>query len=129
MIDDVYELDAYHSLSIEGYQVTPTLIQRVATGAWDPDGEPSDREASNALAARGYWLAFQRVREVVRRILASGGDIRILRSAHREWYRELFAPHVAAGLLSTAMLAGYRNHPVFLRASRQVPPRSEATRA
>lgn len=128
MIDDVYELDAYHSLSIEGYQVTPALIHRVATGVWDPERESADREASNALAARGYWLAFQRVREVVRRILASGGDVRILRSAHREWYRELFAPHVAAGLLSTAILAGYRTHPVFLRGSRHVPPRSEALR-
>ncbi|TMQ23421.1 MAG: cell filamentation protein Fic [Deltaproteobacteria bacterium] len=127
-IDDVYELDAYHSLSIEGYQVTPALIQRVATGAWDPESEPSDREASNALAARGYWLAFQRVREVVRRILESSGDIRILRSAHRDWYRELFAPHVTAGLLSPAMLSGYRSQPVYLRGSRHVPPRSEALR-
>jgi len=29
-IDDVYKVDAYHSLSIEGYQVTPELIQRVS---------------------------------------------------------------------------------------------------
>jgi len=128
MIDDVYELDAYHSLSIEGYQVTPELVDRVAMGAWDPDREASDRETSNALAARGYWLAFQRVRDAVRRILASGGDIQILRSAHRDWYRELFGPHVAAGLLDASLLAGYRNHPVFLRGSRHVPPRAEVLR-
>ena len=77
-------LDAYHSLSIEGYQVTPELVQRAAMGAWDPDGEAGDRETANALAARGYWLAFQRVREVVRRVLTTSGDIGILRSAHRD---------------------------------------------
>ncbi|HET7505366.1 MAG TPA: Fic family protein [Kofleriaceae bacterium] len=128
MVDGVYELDAYHSLSIEGYQVTPELIQRVATGAWDPGREGADREMSSALAARGYWLAFQRVREVVRKILAAGGEIRALRSAHREWYRALFSPHVAAGLMTASMLAGYRNTPVFLRGSRHVPPRAEVIR-
>lgn len=128
MIDGVYELDAYHSLSIEGYQVTPELVQRVATGARDPEGEPSDHDSSNALAARGYWLAFQRVREVVRRILASRGDIGIVRSSHRDWYRELFSPHVAVGLLDASLLAGYRTQPVFLRGSRHVPPRAEILR-
>ncbi|HWO17646.1 MAG TPA: Fic family protein [Kofleriaceae bacterium] len=127
-IDGVYQLDAYHSLSIEGYQVTPELVQRVAVGAWDPEREPSDRESGNALAARGYWLAFQRVRETVRRILAARGDIGIVRTAHREWYRELFSPHVAVGLLDAQILAGYRTQPVFLRGSRHVPPRAEILR-
>lgn len=48
------------------------------------------------------------------------------RSAHQDWYRELFQPCVAAGLIPPAELAGYRNTPVFLRSSRHVPPRSEA---
>lgn len=125
-IDDVYQLDAYHSLSIEGYQVTPELIARVATGAWNPDREPADRDSSNALAARGYWLAFQRVRDTVRRILeARAGAVELLRTAHRDWYREMFSPHVAAGLLAPALLAGYRSQPVYLRGSRHVPPRAE----
>ncbi|MBS1121836.1 MAG: filamentation induced by cAMP protein Fic [Deltaproteobacteria bacterium] len=124
-IDDVYKIDAYHSLSIEGYQVTPELIQRVATGAWDPDQISSDRDNQNALAARGYWLAFQRVRETVKRILLSEASGQVVRTAHRDWYREMFGPHVAARLLSTSMLAGYRNAPVYLRGSRHVPPRWE----
>ena len=127
-IDEVYQLDAYHSLSIEGYQVTPELVQRVATGAWDPGQQPSDRDSSNALAARGYWLAFQRARDTVRRILASANGIEILRTAHREWFRDMFSPHVAAGLLDASTLAGYRSHPVYLRGSRHVPPRSEVLR-
>src|SRR5262245_4993356 len=83
-VDGIYKLDAYHSLSIEGYQVTPAIVERVATGGWNTEYEPTDREASNALAARGYWLAFRRVREAVRHILTSSGDIEILRSGHRE---------------------------------------------
>ena len=127
-IDVVYQLDAYHSLSIEGYQVTPELVQRVATSAWDPDGDASDRESAGALAAWGYWLAFRRVRETVRGVLAAGGDISVLRAAHRDWYRELWSPHVSVGLLGASLLAGYRTQPVFLRGSRHVPPRAEILR-
>ncbi len=124
-IDDVSQIDAYHSLSIEGYRVTPQLIERVATGAWDPDQMPSDRENLDALAARGYWLAFQRARETVRQILVLEVGSQVVRTGHRDWYREMFAPHVAVGLLGPTMLAGYRTAPVYLRGSRHVPPRWE----
>lgn len=123
-IDEVYTLDAYHSLSIEGYQVTPELVARVSTGQWDPETVSTDRESSNALAARGYWLAFRRVREAVERVI-SGGGTGLLRAGHRDWYREMFSPHVAAGLLPAPILAGHRNQPVYLRGSRHVPPRWE----
>lgn len=124
-IDDVYKLDAYHSLSIEGYQVTPELVRHVATGVWDPDGVLEDRDNLNALAARGYWLAFQQVRETVDRLLRAKVTSRIVRTAHRDWYRAMFGPHVAAGLLGASMLAGYRSAPVYIRDSRHVPPRWE----
>jgi Fic family protein len=125
MIEGVYELDAYHSLSIEGYQVTPELIERVATGAWDPEKVSADRDSKAALAARGYWQAFERVRSDVKRILASNKAPQVVRTAHRDWYREMFSPHVAAGLMDAKMLAGYRNGPVFIRGSQHVPPRWE----
>ena len=48
--------------------------------------------------------------------------------AHRDWYRELFQPCVAVGLIEASALAGYRNDAVFLRGSRHVPPRQEAVR-
>jgi hypothetical protein len=35
-LDDIYQSDAYHSLSIEGYRVTPELIERVRAGSWNP---------------------------------------------------------------------------------------------
>ena len=64
-VDDIYRNDAYHSLSIEGYRVTPELIDRVRAGNWDPDNHDADRQSRDALAARGYWQAFQLVRATV----------------------------------------------------------------
>ncbi|HEX7075531.1 MAG TPA: hypothetical protein VF226_15940 [Hyphomicrobiaceae bacterium] len=54
-VEEIYVTDAYHSLSIEGYRVSPALIERVRSGNWNPDGNDQDREHRDALAARGYW--------------------------------------------------------------------------
>ena len=128
LVDEIYQSDAYHSLSIEGYSVTPELIERVSSGRRDPDNHAYDRRNRDALAARGYWQAFQTVRGTVGKVIAGGNAGQLARSAHRRWYRELFQPCVAAGLVTTSALAGYRNHAVFLRGSRHVPPRWEAVR-
>jgi len=127
-VDDLYRSDAYHSLSIEGYSVSPELIERVGAGNWDPDRLEADRQNRDALAARGYWQAFQTVRANVGQIIAGENPGRLVRTAHREWYRELFQPCVAAGLIAPSALAGYGNGPVYLRTSRYVPPRWEAVR-
>ena len=124
MIDDIYQHDAYHSLSIEGYRVTPELVQRVASGDWNPQQDESHRRDRDALAARGYYQAFGMVRGAVEKLYLTE-DPTFVRAGHRGWYRELFSPHVAAGLLDAAMLAGYRNSPVFLLGSRHLPPRWE----
>jgi len=127
-VEDMYKSDAYHSLSIEGYSVTPELIERVQRGDWDPDHHDDDRQSRDALAARGYWQAFQKVKETVGELIAGGNAGALTRAAHKEWYRELFQPCVAAGLIKAGALAGYRNNPVYLRTSRYVPPRWEAVR-
>lgn len=127
-IDEIYQSDAYHSLSIEGYRVSPELIERVRAGDWAPDIHDADRDGRDALAARGYWQAFQRVKESVAQIIAGGNSGVLVRAGHREWHRELFQPCVAAGLIAPSALAGYRNDAVFLRGSRHVPPRREAVR-
>ena len=127
-IDDIYRSDAYHSLSIEGYRVTPEMIERVRSGEWGPDNHDADRQSRDALAARGYWQAFQLVRKTVGEIIAGGNPGSLVRAAQRDWYRELFQPSVAAGLIAASALAGYRNVAVFLRGSRHVPPRWEAVR-
>ncbi|MFQ5972879.1 MAG: Fic family protein, partial [Alphaproteobacteria bacterium] len=127
-MDEIYRSDAYHSLSIEGYRVTPELIERVRSGAWGPDNHTADRESRDALAARGYWQAFQLVRHTVAEIIRGGNPGALVRFDHDEWYRELFQPSVAAGLIAPSALAGYRTGAVFLRGSRHVPPRWEAVR-
>jgi fido (protein-threonine AMPylation protein) len=127
-VDEIYKSDAYHSLSIEGYSVTPELIERVREGGWSPDIHAADRQSRDALAARGYWQAFQVVKGTVGDIIAGANPGALVRTAHRDWYRELFQPCVAAGLLRPAALAGYRNDAVYLRTSRYVPPRWEAVR-
>ncbi len=68
-VDEVYVSDAYHSLSIEGYRVSPELIKRVRSGAWDPENSANDREHRNALAARGYYDAFLTVKGSVEKVL------------------------------------------------------------
>ena len=127
-IDEVYRNDAYHSLSIEGYRVTPELIDRVRARDWNPDSRAADRQSRDALAARGYWQAFRLVRAAVGEIIGGNQAGALVRVAHRDWYRELFQPSVAAGLIEASALAGYRNDAVFLRGSRHVPPRQEAVR-
>jgi hypothetical protein len=127
-IDEIYKSDAYHSLSIEGYSVTPALIERVRQGNWDPDHHEDDRKSRDVLAARGYWQAFQLVKESVEKVIGGENPGARARAAHKDWYRELFQPCVAAGLIEPGALAGYRNSPVYLRTSRYVPPRWEAAR-
>ncbi len=127
-VDEIYKSDAYHSLSIEGYSVTPEMIEKVRQGGWDPEHDQEDRKNRNALAARGYWQAFQVVKEAVGKVLGGENPGALARTAHKDWYRELFQPSVGAGLIQPGSLAGYRNIPVYLRTSRYVPPRWEAVR-
>jgi fido (protein-threonine AMPylation protein) len=125
-VEDIYKSDAYHSLSIEGYSVTPELIEKVKAGNWNPQKNEADRQNRDGLAARGYWQAFQKVKESISQIIAGAKPGPLVRTAHRDWYRELFQPSVAAGLLRPGALAGYRQHPVYLRGSRHVPIRWES---
>jgi len=127
-MDELYVTDAWHSLSIEGYRVSPELIDKVRSGDWNPDGDREDRAAKDALAARGYWEAFQVVRESVRAVLEGEDPGEIVRRDLAGWYRALFAPSLAAGIVTAAQLAGYRSSPVYIRGSRHVPMSVEAVR-
>jgi hypothetical protein len=127
-VTDAYVTDAYHSLSIEGYRVTPELIERVRGGGWNPEANQEDREQRNAMAARGYWQAYQAVQQSIRNVLAGENPGHVADRDHGTWYRELFAPSVAVGLLKPADLAGYRNAQVYIRKSMHVPLNSEAVR-
>ena len=125
-VDDTYVTDAYHSLSIEGYRVSRGLIERVRRGTWSPDA--GDRDEENALAARCYWQTYKVVRESVRKVLEGQNPGDALADGHGDWYRELLAPSVAAGILKASGLAGYRDSQVYIGGSKHVPPRKEAVR-
>jgi hypothetical protein len=51
-VDEIFHSDTHHSLSIEGYSVTPELIERVRAGDWDPAHHDADRQSGDALGAR-----------------------------------------------------------------------------
>jgi hypothetical protein len=127
-VEELYAADAYNSLSIEGYRVNEALIERVRSGNWNPDEEEDGRQDRNALAARGYWQAFQRVKTSLEPILAGENPGVVVRRDYDAWYAELFGPSVTAGILNAADLAGFRNGPVYIRRSMHVPPSREAVR-
>ena len=125
-VDDIYVTDAYHSLSIEGYRVTPELIERVRSGSWNPDNNDADREQRDAMAARGYWLAFNEVKSSVEKILNKENAGEVVADDHGDWYRALFGPSVEVRILKASDLAGYRSDQVYIRNSMHVPPKREA---
>ena len=127
-VEEIYVTDAYHSLSIERYRVTPELIDRLRSGIWNPDENEDDRKQRDAMAARGYWLATQRVIDSLKRILNNKNPGLVADEEHGDWYRELFAPSVTTGLLKISDLSGYRNDRVYIGKSKYVPLNAEGVR-
>ena len=125
-VDERYVSDAYNSLSIEGYQVTDELIERVARGDWNPDEEGANKKDQDALAARGYYQAFGAVKKTLVAILQGKNAGKAVQSDHHDWYAELFGPAVTAGILTRHQLAGYRTGPIYIRNSMHTPMPREA---
>ena len=128
LVDESYAEDAYHSLSIEGYDVTTDLIERVRSGNWNPEKNEDDKKEINAMAARGYYQAFQAVKQSIKSILEGKNAGEVVDDDITTWYRELFAPSVAAGLLKASDLAGYRNGQVYIKGSMHTPLNPVAVR-
>jgi hypothetical protein len=127
-MEEIYTMDAYHSLSIEKYRVTPELIERVRTGEWDSYENEADHQQKDAMAARGYWQAFNAVKESIKRILKGENAGVIADEEHGDWYRQLFAPSVNIGILKPSDLAGYRTNQVYIGKSKHTPLNKEAVR-
>jgi prophage maintenance system killer protein len=121
-INDIYPHDAYNSLSIEGFDVTEGLIERVRSGTWDPIRNDSDSKIRNALAAKGYADAFKLVLESVSRVLPGESPGEVAETDLHGWYTALFGPSVRAGIIAAADLAGYRSSQVYIRGANHVPP-------
>jgi len=125
-IEENYQRDAYNSLSIEGFDVDDTLIEKVKNDRWNPDMSPEDEEKRNALAARGYYEAFKAVEETILKILEGKNPGVQLENDLPIWFQSLFAPSVRSGLLKNTDLLGYRKHPVYIRNSRHIPLSKDA---
>lgn len=80
------------------------------------------------MAARGYYQAFQSVKESIKAILQGKNAGTQADIDHSKWYRELFDPSVTAGILKPADLSGYRNHQVYIVNSKHVPLDVDAMR-
>ena len=120
-IDEIYVTDAFHSLSIEKYKVTPELIERVRSGKWNPEDNEADLKQKDAMAARGYWLAFNAVKKSIQRIFEEQNPGMVTDEEHGDWYRELFGPSITTGILKPSDLAGYRNAQVYIGQSKHTP--------
>ena len=93
----------------------------------EPGGERDRPRTAQRHGGAGLLrLAYQSVQGSVRRIVegANAGDIAA--ADHRNWYRELSARSVTAGILKPGDLAGYRNGPVYIRKSMHVPLNRDA---
>src|SRR5262249_33790026 len=102
--------------------------ERVRQRNWNPEREEQDKKNRDALAARGYWQAFQLVKASVGKVIGGAPAGVVARDEHKDWHRGLFQPCVTAGLMRAGDLAGYRNGPGDRRTSCYVPPRWEAVR-
>lgn len=120
-IEKYYADDAYNSLSIEGYKVTRSLIEKVASGNWDPQNEQTDAEQKNKLAAKGYYLTFKEVEKLIGIAVDSDDPIKLLKKNFQTWYMKLFEPCANAGIIKNSDLVGYRRHQVYIRNSLHIP--------
>lgn len=123
-VDEKYLEDAYHSLSIEGYQVSKELIDKVRSGNWQPDNE--DKEHKRALVARGYYQSFSAVKESIRAIIEGDDAGEVVRNDHASWYRQMWMPFVNTGILKATDLIGYRKSQVYIRGSKHIPLNPDA---
>ena len=126
MMDATYVKDSYHSLSIEGYKITEGLLERVRSGDWDPGKNEADRERRDALAARGYYQAYELLKQGVADCFSGQAPARLYVKSHQDWHFQLFEPCIRAGIVKASDLVGYRRHQVYIRNSMHTPLNPDA---
>ena len=126
MMDATYVKDSYNSLSIEGYKITEGLLERVRSGNWDPEKDEEDKERKNALAARGYYQAYELLKQGVTDCLSGQAPAQLYAKGHHDWHFQLFEPCIRAGIVKASDLIGYRRHQVYIRNSMHTPLNPDA---
>ena len=126
LMDATYIKDSYNSLSIEGYKITEGLLEKVRSGNWDPKNDEADNERKNALAARGYYQAYQLLKLSVMNALDGQDPAQVYVKNHQSWHFQLFEPCIRAGIIKASDLVGYRTNQVYIKNSMHVPLKPDA---
>lgn len=126
MMDATYVKDSYNSLSIEGYKITEDLLERVRSGNWNPMKDEADIERLNALAARGYYQAYELLKQGVAECFAGRDPAQLCVKQQQDWHFQLFEPCIRAGIVKASDLLGYRRHQVYIRNSMHTPLNPDA---
>ena len=105
MMDATYVKDSYNSLSIEGYKITEELLERVRSGNWNPEKDEEDKERKDALAARGYYQAYELLKQGVAGCFSGQAPAQLYAKAHQDWHFQLFEPCIRAGIVKATDLA------------------------
>jgi hypothetical protein len=126
MMDATYVKDSYHSLSIEGYKITEELLERVRSGDWDPEKDAEDKKRKDALAARGYYQAYELLKQGVADCFSGQTPAQLYVKSHQDWHFQLFEPCIRAGIVKASDLVGYRRHQVYICNSMHTPLNPDA---
>ena len=126
MMDATYVKDSYNSLSIEGYKITEELLERVRSGNWNPEKDEEDKERKDALAARGYYQAYELLKQGVAGCFSGQPPAQLYAKAHQDWHFQLFEPCIKAGIVKASDLLGYRRNQVYIRNSMHTPLNPDA---
>ena len=111
-IDNLAENDAYHSLTIEAYDVTQEIIHKIN------EGEEVDSDLRNKTAVKGFIKVLNFIKTIV------GKDYELTQDLTEELWKELWSPSINAGLFDFEVDI-YRKRPVYIRNSLSVPPSHE----
>lgn len=126
MMDATYVKDSYNSLSIEGYKITEELLERVRSGNWNPEKDEEDKERKDALAARGYYQAYELLKKGVAECFSGQPPALLYVKTHQDWHFQLFEPCIRAGIVKATDLLGYRRSQVYIRNSMHTPLNPDA---
>lgn len=113
-IDKYSVEDAYHNLTIEGYDVTHELLKKIQTDYTDD----VDDNLRNISASKG----FMRVLNFIKSLTSINYEFN--QDLTEELWKQLWSSSINAGVLKSDINV-YRNHMVSIKGSNSVPPSHE----
>jgi hypothetical protein len=108
--------DAYHSTTMEGYRISPEVVEAIVRGEPRPDGPQDQKSLESAMAVQGYSSAFDLALELAQQRAP------ITRDVIFDLHEELYRPSLDAGIVEAKDFRRWRNDPVALAGWMHVPP-------